>query len=51
MYESNNTYLDDMSCTLSAWHVACDLHNFLNFTWQIVDVRKARKMVMESEIV
>ena len=35
-------------------HVEClarDLHYFLNFTWQTVDVRKARKMVMESEIV
>ena len=28
-----------------------DLHDFFNVTWQTVDVRKARKIVMKSEIV
>ena len=28
---------------------ARDLHDFLNVTWQTVDVRKARKIVMKSE--
>ena len=35
-------------------HVECrarDLHDFFNVTWQTVDVRKARKIVMKSEIV
>ena len=30
---------------------ARDLHDFLNVAWQTVDVRKARKIVMKSEIV
>ena len=30
---------------------ACDLHDFFIVTWQTVDVRKARKIVMKSEIV
>ena len=30
---------------------AHDCHNFLNDAWQTVDVRKAREMVMKSEIV
>ena len=35
-------------------HVACrarDLHDFFNVAWQAVDVKKARKIVMISEIV
>ena len=35
-------------------HVECrarDLRDFLNVTWQTVDVRKARKKVIKSEIV
>ena len=30
---------------------ARDLHDFFKVTWQTVDVRKARKIVMKSEIV
>ena len=30
---------------------AHDLHDFFNVTWQTVDVRKACKTVMKSEIV
>ena len=30
---------------------ARDLHDFVNVTWQTVDVRKARKIVMKSEMV
>ena len=30
---------------------ACDLHDFFNFAWQPVGVRKARKIVMKREIV
>ena len=31
--------------------MARDLHDFLNVAWQTVDVRKACKIVMKSEIV
>ena len=30
---------------------ACDLHDFFNVTWQTVDIRKARKIVMKNAIV
>ena len=30
---------------------ARDLHDFFDVAWQTVDVRKARKIVMKSEIV
>ena len=30
---------------------ARDLHNFFNVAWQTADIRKARKIVMKSEIV
>ena len=30
---------------------ARDLHDFFNVAWQTVDVRKARKIVMKSDIV
>ena len=49
MYESANAKFDDMGCTWNAGHVI--LHDFFNVTWQTVDVRKARKIVMKREIV
>ena len=48
MYQSVNAIFDDMM------HVECrahDMHDFFNVAWQIVDARKARKIVMKREIV
>ena len=46
MFESDNANLDDMGCTWNAGHVICMISKR-----QTMDVRKACKMVMESEIV
>ena len=43
-----------MGCTWNARHVECkarDSHDFFNVAWKTVDVRKARKIVMKSDIV
>ena len=42
-----------MRILMTLVHVECrarDLHDFFNVAWQTVDVRKARKIVMKSEI-
>ena len=49
MYESVNANIDDMGCNVECR--ARDLYVSFNVTWQTVDVRKARKIVMKSEIV
>ena len=49
MYGSVSAIFDDMGCTRNAGHVICMISS--NVAWQIVDVRKARKIVMKSEIV
>ena len=54
MCESVNANFDDMGGGGGGGHVecrACDLHDFFNVALQTVDVRKARKIVMKSEIV
>ena len=45
MYESDNANFYDMGCRARDWH------EFSNVSWQTVVVRKARKMVMKSDIV
>ena len=43
-----------MRILMTLGHVECrahDLHDFLNVAWKTVGVRKARKIVMKSEIV
>ena len=49
MYESDSVDVDDMGSTRNAGHVIW--HDFLYVARQTVDARKARKMVMKSEIV
>ena len=49
MYESVNANFGDMGRNRNAGHLICMI--FFNVTWQTVDVRKARKIVMKSEIV
>ena len=50
MYESGNANFDGIGCTWNAGHII-GIQDFLNVAWQTVTVRKAHKMVMESEIV
>ena len=50
MLESDKANSDDMGCMWNAGPVR-DWHDFFNVALQIVEVWKARKMVMKSEIV